>query len=63
MMSDSEKMKQCPACKAEFGCNPIYCWCNKLPPVMPMTKDAKCYCPDCLGKLISDKLKDQYVDG
>lgn len=55
-MPDSAKIKECPACKAPFNCDPTDCWCSKLPVIMPMIEDAACYCPGCLDKLISDKL-------
>jgi hypothetical protein len=56
-MADDEKIKVCPCCDAAFSCSRYNCWCSKFPPVMPMIEGSECYCPECLGKLINDKLK------
>ena len=61
-MSDKEKIKVCPGCNVAFVCSPADCWCSKLPPVMPMIEGAECYCPACLGKLISSAVTKAMAD-
>ncbi|GBQ73943.1 hypothetical protein AA15237_1725 [Komagataeibacter xylinus NBRC 15237] len=48
-----EKLADCAACQAPFGCDPHGdCWCKKQPPVhpVPMQAGATCLCPSCLEK-------------
>ena len=51
-----EKIKACPLCSAAFTCKPVDCWCSMFPPVMPMIENADCYCPECLDKIIKEKI-------
>jgi len=57
-------VKTCSMCGVEFGCGndgvAESCWCNELPPIMPMDPSVDCRCPSCLKKLVQDKIA-EYV--
>ncbi|MCW3122535.1 MAG: hypothetical protein JWQ38_2027 [Flavipsychrobacter sp.] len=55
----TDKTKLCPQCGTSFTCSPMDCWCSKLPAIMPMDINASCYCPQCLSKMINEKLEEQ----
>jgi hypothetical protein len=52
----------CPQCGAQFVCGIAagekHCWCFDLPPVMTMSADTTCLCPDCLREAIEAKRKE-----
>lgn len=48
----------CPRCAASFTCGVVAecdtCWCKELPPLKSAKRSAAaCYCPQCLGELLS----------
>ncbi len=57
--------KLCPTCAAQFVCQNSgeqACWCASLPKIMPLPNLAQadaatgCYCPDCLKRIIQEKV-------
>lgn len=51
------KSKKCSECAKEFTCASSDCWCGKLPNIMPMNPYKDCLCPQCLEKVVDEKLK------
>lgn len=51
--------KTCSGCGATFACGPGTgsapgaCWCQDLPPLMPIEPGIDCYCPTCLAAATS----------
>ena len=56
--------KICSSCGESFGCGSDTpeqsCWCNDLPPIMPMDPSVDCRCPECLKIVIQEKVA-EYV--
>ncbi len=56
--------KECPKCGAHFHCGPgpraqgAGCWCEDLPPALPLVSDTTCMCPRCLTETIQ-KIADE----
>ena len=54
--------KICSTCRATFGCGSETagqdCWCNDLPPIMPMDPGVDCRCPTCLKIAVQQKIVD-----
>jgi hypothetical protein len=51
--------KICPVCGAPLQCGPgtgadaLSCWCQDLPPAMPLNSGAGCMCRKCLTQEIA----------
>ena len=61
----SKTIDQCPACGGPVACGmangEASCWCFALPPALPIpagATDARCYCSDCLRRMIEERAKD-----
>lgn len=56
------KLKTCPDCGSSFVCNHgdknNSCWCNSLPPIMPLDPKMDCRCPECLKKIVKEKVEE-----
>ena len=54
-------MKTCERCGKQFGCDreagKDHCWCQDLPPVLPVDAAKSCLCPDCLKAAVAEKTK------
>ena len=55
-MENLVSTKDCPRCGNVFSCCPENCWCNELPPIMPLNDYEECLCPACLKDAIQVKL-------
>lgn len=68
-MSVPVSRKTCSECGAVFECgagdnaeaNAGKCWCSAWPQIMPLEPGQDCRCPDCLKKIIRQKL-DEFVE-
>jgi hypothetical protein len=56
----------CPACGGPVDCGmanrEAACWCFALPPALPVPADAanaRCYCSDCLRRMIAQRGNDR----
>jgi hypothetical protein len=58
MPDDVIRAKTCPRCGIAFGCGPgtgargASCWCQDLPPALPLASGTGCLCPRCLAQAI-----------
>ncbi len=59
-MREVEK-KICPECSIEFNCGGT-CWCNKYPPIIPVTPNRVCYCETCLHKVMVKSINEIMQD-
>jgi len=57
------KTKNCSICGVSFTCGAISenekCWCNALPNIMPLDFSKDCRCPECLDKIIKEKIAER----
>jgi hypothetical protein len=56
----------CPGCGGPVACGmangQATCWCFALPPALPVpadAADARCYCSQCLQRMIEERSKDR----
>jgi len=56
------KQKYCSECGVAFTCGEgeenKKCWCNDFPPLMPVDFKKDCRCPECLKKIIKEKVEE-----
>jgi uncharacterized protein len=60
-MNDGKESDVCVRCGKEFSCGRKAglkrCWCEDLPPVLPVVEGKDCLCPDCLRAISSASSK------
>jgi len=54
------KSKNCSVCGSTFTCGAMdsnqQCWCNDFPAIMPLDFGQDCRCPECLKKIVAEKI-------
>jgi hypothetical protein len=54
------KIKNCSVCNTSFSCSSsgtdFFCWCGQYPAIIFPEPGQDCFCPECLKKIINDKI-------
>jgi len=58
--NNPERKKTCHSCNTVFSCYIENCWCKELPPIMAISEETDCICPECLKKAIDEKLENDH---
>src|SRR5687767_11834867 len=62
MTAEAVKSKICSECSISFTCGSSQaggeCWCNDFPMIMPLNFNQDCRCPECLKKVVKEKVGD-----